>query len=174
MQTCNISLFPWQIGPEVMAALFRPEASALSPGSVLLLVLGAGLVITALLGFSFYLWYLRCNQNPTQPRLLNILNGYFSIFCMTGSVALYYSFGLTLQLSQEDDQEVGYQWSIRVSGVNLSAISLIFLLISVATITSHFRPVLSRIFKTNKSSYFRVKLKRIKFELYTEPDLDQT
>jgi len=25
---------------------------------------------------------------------------------------------------------------------------------------------------TNKSSYFRVKLKRIKFELYTEPDLD--
>ena len=25
-----------------------------------------------------------------------------------------------------------------------------------------------------KSSYFRVKLKRIKFELYTEPDLDQT
>ena len=28
--------------------------------------------------------------------------------------------------------------------------------------------------KTNKSSYFRVKLKRIKFELYTEPDLDQT
>ena len=24
----------------------------------------------------------------------------------------------------------------------------------------------------NKSSYFRVKLKRIKFELYTEPDLD--
>ena len=26
----------------------------------------------------------------------------------------------------------------------------------------------------NKSSYFRVKLKKIKFELYTEPDLDQT
>ena len=26
----------------------------------------------------------------------------------------------------------------------------------------------------DKSSYFRVKLKRIKFELYTEPDLDQT
>ena len=25
-----------------------------------------------------------------------------------------------------------------------------------------------------KLSYFRVKLKRIKFELYTEPDLDQT
>ena len=24
----------------------------------------------------------------------------------------------------------------------------------------------------NKSSYFRVKLKRIKFELYTEPELD--
>ena len=28
--------------------------------------------------------------------------------------------------------------------------------------------------KLNKSSYFRVKLKRIKFELYTEPNLDQT
>ena len=26
----------------------------------------------------------------------------------------------------------------------------------------------------NKSSYFRVKRKRIKFQLYTEPDLDQT
>ena len=26
----------------------------------------------------------------------------------------------------------------------------------------------------NKSSYFRVKLKRIKFKLYTEPDLDLT
>mgnify|MGYP001213094719 FL=1 len=143
MQTCNISLSPWQIGPEVLAALFRPETSALPPGSVLLLVLGASLVITALLGFSFYLWYLRCNQDPTQPRLLNILNGYFSIFCMTGSVALYYSFGLTLQFSQEDDQEDGYQRSIRVSGVNLIALSLIFLLISVATITRHFRPVLS-------------------------------
>ena len=28
--------------------------------------------------------------------------------------------------------------------------------------------------KVNKSSYFRVKLKRIKFVLYTEPDLDLT
>ena len=28
--------------------------------------------------------------------------------------------------------------------------------------------------KKNKSSYFRVNLKRMKFELYTEPDLDQT
>ena len=29
-------------------------------------------------------------------------------------------------------------------------------------------------FIVNKSSYFRVKLKRIKFGLYTEPDLDHT
>ena len=28
--------------------------------------------------------------------------------------------------------------------------------------------------KTDKSSYFRVKLERIKFELYTEPDLTWT
>ena len=28
--------------------------------------------------------------------------------------------------------------------------------------------------KLNKSSYFRVKLKRIKFELLTEPELNQT
>ena len=28
--------------------------------------------------------------------------------------------------------------------------------------------------KANKSSYFRVKLKRIKFELYTEPNLTWT
>ena len=30
----------------------------------------------------------------------------------------------------------------------------------------------SKVSNHNKSSYFRVKLKRIKFELYTEPDLD--
>ena len=29
-------------------------------------------------------------------------------------------------------------------------------------------------FYLDKSSYFRVKLKRIKCELYTEPDMDQT
>ena len=143
MVTSNIFLARWQIGPEALAELLRFDSPSLTPGSVFLLVLGASLVITALLGFSFYLWYLKCNQDPTQTRLLNILNGYFSIFCMTGSVALYYSFGLTLQLSQEDDQEAGFQFSIRVSGVHLIALSLIFLLISVATITSHFRPVLS-------------------------------
>ena len=30
------------------------------------------------------------------------------------------------------------------------------------------------LYRLDKSSYFRVKLKRIKFELYIEPDLDQT
>ena len=40
---------------------------------------------------------------------------------------------------------------------------------------SHVRCVIEyRVVIFNKSSYFRVKLKRIKFGLQTEPDLDQT
>ena len=56
---------------------------------VIISVLGFFLVTTALLGFGFYLWFLKGSNEHTQSRLLNILNGYLAAVCMTFSLALF-------------------------------------------------------------------------------------
>ena len=59
---------------------------------------------------------------------------------MSGSLAIFYSLQLNLQLHHGLHQQEAYQWSVRVSGAHLIAISITFLLISVATIFNHFKP----------------------------------
>ena len=139
MPTNNLSFPLWQSRINTISGLLGSFVTAQTIYSVCLFVLGALLVVAALLGFSFYLWYLKCNTDPTQSRLLNILNGYFSIVCMSGSLALFYSFKLQLQPNYGTHQKA-YQHSIRVSGAHLIAISITFLLISIATIFNHFKP----------------------------------
>lgn len=90
------------------------------------------LTIVALLGFGFYLWYLKSKSNgdQSQSRLLNILNGYLSLVCMGFSLTL-------LCASQEEGRILIY---LRINAVNIIAVSTIFLLISWATILNHFKP----------------------------------
>ena len=52
-------------------------------------VLGFLLVISAVLGFGFYLWHLKSSNEQTQSRLLNILYGYLSAVCMTFSPVMF-------------------------------------------------------------------------------------
>ena len=129
-----------KIRAETFSGLLKSDLIAQIFGSLIIYVLGVILVIAALLGFSFYLWYLKNNNGQTHSRLLNVLNGYFSMSCMSGSLAIFYSLQLSLQLDHGLHQQEAYQWSVRVSGAHLIAISITFLLISVATILNHFKP----------------------------------
>ena len=47
------------------------------------------LLITSLVGFGFYLWFLYSINDQTQRRFLNILNGYLSVACMGFSPFAY-------------------------------------------------------------------------------------
>ena len=139
MQTNNP--FPlWQIRDKAFKELFMSDLLGLLIGSSALFVFAAVLVIMALVGFSFYLWYMKSNNDHTHSRLLNILNGYLAFFCMSGSIAIFYSLQLNLQLNHGVHQQEVYQRSVRVSGAHLIAISITFLIISVATILNHFKP----------------------------------
>ena len=103
--------------------------------SVSVSLLAFCLLITVLLGFGFYLWVLRTSDNQTQSRLLNIFNGYLALACISFSLLVFtrivsseYNFVLSL--------------SYRAGTANITALSAIFLLISLATILYHFRPSL--------------------------------
>ena len=56
---------------------------------VFISILGFFLVISALLGFGFYIWHLKNSNEHSQSRLLNILNGYLSAVCMILSPAVF-------------------------------------------------------------------------------------
>ena len=58
-------------------------------GFVFISLLGFFPVISAMLGFGFYLWHLKTSNEHTQNRLLNILNGYLSAVCMNFSPAVF-------------------------------------------------------------------------------------
>ena len=114
----NLAFTLWQIPVELFSEVPRSNKSGTSTLSYgLLLALSVSLMIAALVGFSFYLWYLKCNSNASQNRLLNILHGYFAIFCMSGCVAIFCSLLHTLQLHHGDNDEEGYNQSIRLSGM---------------------------------------------------------
>ena len=57
--------------------------------TTLILILQIILTITALLGFSLYLWYLKSSDDQSQSRLLNILYGYLSLTCIGISLAVF-------------------------------------------------------------------------------------
>ena len=99
-------------------------------------VLGFLLVISAVLGFGFYIWHLKSSNEQTQNRLLNILNGYLSAVCMSCSPVM---FNLVLHLQSSTtkiyckdvpDTELleNEQISARVTATHAIAISFLFLL----------------------------------------------
>ena len=113
---------------------------------VIIYVFGFCMVLSALIGFSFYLWNLKNSNEHTQSRLLNILHGYLAVACMGGSPAV---FNLILQLLNSayralHDNKLWknkqFDWSIRVTVFHFIAISIMFLLISIATVINHFKP----------------------------------
>ena len=101
-------------------------------GEILILILRISLTITAILGFGFYLWYLKSSDDQSQSRLLNIFNGYLSLICIGFTITL-----LSLVLHYQDEAFLIF---IRISGVFIISVSSIFLLISWATILNHFKP----------------------------------
>ena len=100
---------------------------------VFLILLGLVLLIITGLGYGFYLWYLNTSSDQGQRRLLNILYGYLSLICMMGALC-----GFMVIVG---DQTQAWN-SIRVRVSLMSALTLTFLLISLATIMSHFKPSL--------------------------------
>ena len=109
---------------------------------VLIFLLGFLLMLSALLGYGFYLWHLRSSNEHSQSRLLNILNGYLSAACMTCSPSML-NMVLTLYLYKEfsnKEIENAKMSATRVSATHVIAISVLFLLISIATVLNHFKP----------------------------------
>ena len=112
--------------------------------AVLICLLGIFLVLIALLRFGFYLWNLKSSDEQSQSRLLNILNGYLSAACMTGSPAVL---ALIMQMTIKKDlpgnelkEDEHVILNGRVTATHSIAVSLLFLLISFATILNHFKP----------------------------------
>ena len=115
---------------------------------VIISVIGFVLVILSLLGFGFFLWYLKTSNEHTQRRLLNILNGYLSAVCMIFSPAVLNSILHLQRLPTKiyvkdlpenelpDESKIIARLTITLS----IAISAILLLISIATVLNHFKP----------------------------------
>ena len=115
---------------------------------VLISLLGFLLVILALLGFGFYIWHFISSDEHTKSRLLNILNGYLSAVCMSFSPAVFN----TILVIQKSTTKIYYkdvpdnelleneQMSARVTATHAIAVSVLFLLISFATVLNHFKP----------------------------------
>ena len=89
------------------------------------------LLVTAVIGFGFYLWFLISSNDQTQERLLNILNGYLSVACL-GFCPFAYSYDFV--------NEGLLPLYIRSGIPFIIAITTSFLLISFATILNHFKP----------------------------------
>ena len=89
------------------------------------------LLITSLVGFGFYLWFLYSSSDQTQRRLLNILNGYLSVACMGFSPFAYIHDYVNSELQLV---------IVRTAAPFLIAITTTFLLLSFATILNHFKP----------------------------------
>ena len=115
-----------------------------APPIMILSFFGLFLVISAQLGFGFYIFYLKSSNDQTQSRLLNILNGYLSAACMTCSPAV---FTLMMQLTikkdlpghelKEDEHVIS---NGRLTATHFIAVSVLFLFISFATVLNHFKP----------------------------------
>ena len=115
-----------------------------APPIMILSFFGLFLVISSQLGFGFFLWHLKNSNEHTQSRLLNILNGYFSAVCMTSSPAVFNTFlqaSIIRVLSNNELKKNEYfLMSVRVVFTHLIAVSVLFLLISCATVLNHFKP----------------------------------
>ena len=126
----NVKLYAFSINIETLNEFARSSVM-MSIASEILYFLKLLLLVTAFVGFVFYLWFLYSSNDQTQRRLLNILNGYLSIACMgfCPFTFIYDYLNYELQLI-----------CIRAGAPFLIAIPTIFLLLSFATILNHFKP----------------------------------
>ena len=118
--------------------LILTELGSIEWGPIIIIALALGFLIISELGFSFYLWYLSCNPDHDQRRLLNILYGYLSLVCLGAGLAMM-TVIILLTLPQEYRTYVG-QINVRVGLTLFSALYVTFLLISFASLLSHFKP----------------------------------
>ena len=89
------------------------------------------LAVTISAGFGFYLWFFSISNDQTRRRLLNILNGYLSVACMGFCPLIYIYDYLNIEL----------QWIyFRLGTPFVIAVTMMFLLLSFATLLSHFKP----------------------------------
>ena len=108
-------------------------SSSPNPGNIFLFMLAVCLLAIALLGFGFYIWFFITSSEQSHVRLLNILNVYFSMVCIGGSVT---AFGNLLASG------LGYNDSTIQILVNFHLVAMIMalLLISLATLLKQFKP----------------------------------
>ena len=105
------------------------------PGPILLFILAVCLLVIAVLGFGFYIWFFITSSEHSHVRLLNILNVYLSVACIGCSIL-----GFTVMLTSDmGTSDLIYIQHILV-GFHIVAITLTFLFISVATFLNNFQP----------------------------------
>ena len=142
-------------------------------GFVFISLLGFLLVISAMLGFGFYLWHLKNSNQHSQIRLLNILNGYLSAVCMILSPAVFIMVlhvqSLTTKIYYKDvpvNEFLENEKMIeRVTVIHIIGVSVLFLLISFATVLNHFKPGLYLDISLNWRHKFAIPVMVISFIL---------
>ena len=126
----NVKLYAISIDVNTLNEFSR-SLVMMSIAAEILHILKLLLLVTAFVGFVFYLWFFCSSNDQTQRRLLNILNGYLSIACMGFCPFTYIYDYLNYEL-----QLICF----RAGAPFLIAIPTIFLLLSFATILNHFKP----------------------------------
>ena len=107
---------------------------------VILISLGLTCMIISCFGYSFYIWYLSSSQDHVQNSLLNNLYGYMSLVCMGGGLTAITV--IILLAFPEGDQKYVWQLNVRAGVSFVSALDIIFLLITFASALRNFRPSL--------------------------------
>ena len=59
------------------------------PVHIILFVFAVFLLTINVLGYGFYIWFFITSSEHTQVRLINILNVYLSVGCISGSVTAF-------------------------------------------------------------------------------------
>ena len=125
-------------------------------------MLAVCLLAIVVLGYGFYIWFFITSSEHSQVRLLNILNVYLSVGCISGSVTAFIKM-LTSGLGYPDNSMErilgkpnkifknqrtltseriflnNFLW-LHLVGFNMVAITATFLLISLATFLNQFMP----------------------------------
>ena len=112
-------------------------SSSPHPGHIPLFMLAVCLLVIVVLGFGFYLWFFITSSEHSHVRLLNILNVYLSGGCIGASI-LGFTVMITSGLGYQDNPLVYLQ--LTLVRFHVVAITLTFLLISMATFLNQFQP----------------------------------
>lgn len=108
--------------------------SSSNPGNIFVFILAVCLLAIVLLCFGFFIWFFVTSSEHSQVRLLNILNVYLSVGCIGGSIIIFIIM-LASGLGYHDTNIERI-----LVGFHMVAISVTFLLISLATLLKQFKP----------------------------------